>query len=561
MRTKFLSLCRWFIHRLPEVLLVCFLLSLLPLVVFVAEEAVAQATAAWKVPGEYFQSVVDDPVPALAVVACVLGTAVLLFVLWRNWGLIWAVARKMIVEGLHRKVVLVLLVFFVLLVLSLPFLLKTEGSVKSQVQIVLLYSLIVAMVLLSLVAIFVSAASICSEIERKHVQITDTKPLRRWQFLLGKWFGTLVMCAAVLFVMAGATYALVFYLARPPDYSRMTAREAEKARQEYEGLFEEILCARRSAKSLLPPGVDEAVEESLRVLKARGDLPDSRRERKRLREDLWRAHVLLALTAPPGGVVYWKIRGLKPGGDGALSVRFKGYVNTPGGRLLGRWVVWVKRPMKLESGETQERLRRVFRVVSPEGGWHADTRWAIAVPEQCVGEDGTLYLTYENMNPDESAGFDPELLVEVLQEDKTFFPNYYRSLVVVLCHVALLAALGLMAGSVFSFPVACLVVVFFFVIGLMGPWLAHFIELSRFADYTQFEEYIWMGLHGSLKAFLSVMPHFGKYNPLGDLTDGKLIPWSAVFRAGAVMLYVKGGAALLIGMYFYARRELARVIV
>ena len=159
MRTKFLNLCRWFIHRLPEVLLVCFLLSLLPLVVFVAEEAVAQAASAWKFPGEYFQSVVDDPVPALAVVTCVLGTALLVFVLWRDWGLIWAVARKMIVEGLHRKVVLVLLVFFVLLILSLPFLLKTEGSVKSQVQIVLLYSLIVAMVLLSLVAIFVSAAS------------------------------------------------------------------------------------------------------------------------------------------------------------------------------------------------------------------------------------------------------------------------------------------------------------------------------------------------------------------------------------------------------------------
>ena len=65
-----------------------------------------------------------------------------------------------------------------LLMLSLPFILKTEGSLKSQTQLTLFYALVLGLTLLSVLAIFVSAASICSEVEQKHIQVTDTKPLK-----------------------------------------------------------------------------------------------------------------------------------------------------------------------------------------------------------------------------------------------------------------------------------------------------------------------------------------------------------------------------------------------
>lgn len=563
MRTKLLNLFRWFAHRLPEVLLALFLLGVALLLLFVVQAAVMQGARMWEHPSEYFSSIADEPWPASAIAMCVVGTALVLFLLWRNWVIIWAVARKMIIEALHRKVVLVLLVFFVVLILSLPFLLKTEGSIKSQVQIVLLYSLVLAMVLLSLVAIFVSAASICSEVERKEVQITDTKPLRRWQFLVGKWFGTVVLCSAVLFVMAGAGYGLVCYLAREPDYGRMTEREEAKARKEYDELLDQVLVARRSVKCVLPPGLEREVDRRMQEVREAGEVPQSVTLRVKARALMRDSLIASKMIAYPGGAIGWKFRGLEPGQKGDLYVRFKGYASAAGRRLVGRWIVVQRQlvPVEGKEGEYQEKGVPVYMVLSPEGGWASSMRREIKIPAQFVGSDGVLYLVYENLNTRGTVQFDGQFLVEVMQRTGHFFPNYYRSVVIVFCHVALLAALGLMAGSVFSFPVASLTVVFFFIAGVMGPWLVQFGEPGMFVEYTAFQEVMHAIVRNLFRSLLAIVPHFGAFNPLGDLTDGKLVSWTSVFGAGVIMFYIKGGLALLIGVYFYSRRELARVIV
>ncbi len=563
MRTKLLKLWRWFIHRRPEVLLAFFLLGLVPLAAFLVQEALALVRRVVNDPKGFLMLIRHDPWPALAVLTCAVGTVALVFVLWRNWGFIWAVARKMIVEALHRKVVLILLAFFGVLTLSLPFLLKTEGSLKSQVQIMLLYSLALALLLLSLVAIFVSAASICSEVEHKQVQVTDTKPLRRWQFLLGKWLGAVIMCAAALFVMTGAAYVLVWHTVRPPDFARMTPREFEKAMADYDAVFTEVLTARRTARAIEPPKVDEETEEVVSEVKAQDKWPSKPTDRLRATEQIRKQVLARRLNVEPGGSLGWIVPGLEPGQQGAVQVRFRGYASGLERRLIGRWIIYQQKPPGADGAEGDDRPRMVPVGVAlpPTGGWSSDFVQQFSVPAPYISDNGALYLMYESRSPRASVVFDGDLMLEVLQQEKTFFPNYYRTLVVVFCHVALLAALGLMAGSVFSFPVASLTVMFFFFVGLIGPWLVQFTEPAKFGEFPLMVDIVHMIVRNSMRVFLAVMPHFGAFNPLGDLTDGKLVPWRTVFGAGAIMFYVKGGFALLMGMYFYSRRELARVIV
>ncbi|MFW6188945.1 MAG: ABC transporter permease [Planctomycetota bacterium] len=554
MKSKLAKALRWCVERAPEACLTAFALAVLPLAFLLARGAVGELAKLLSAPVDYLRSRGAAPWTLAGALTCAAGTGVLAYVLWRNWTTVWAVARKMILEALHRRVVLVLLVFFGVLMPILPFVLKAAGSLKSQVQLVLLYSLVLALVLLSLLAIFVTTASVCSEVETKQVHITDTKPMRRWQFLLGKWFGVVVMCAGVLWVMALGTYVLVGYVARPPDYDQMTEQQAAKAMQERRELYEQVFAARTSVVTPLPDFSEEARKQALEALKKKDMAWAVHSYQQRIeKEMLYRSQAVRG-----GGFIRWKFTGLQPKEDGTLFVRFKPHASS-GRQVVGRWFVY--RP---PSGDgSQESGRAAPRIVwSQRGTWSENDFHTISLSAKYVEQEGTLRLAFRNVDPERYVIFDVNDPVEVLQGTEGFFFNYYRSLAIIMVHVGLLAALGLMAGSLFSFPVASLLVICFFIGGLIGPWFTQeFVQPDVYARLTSVTVYLDRAWRTFAGAVMAVMPNFGSFSPLGDLVNGRMVPMRQVLGAGAVLLYLKGGAAMLVGMYFYARRELAKTIV
>jgi len=576
LKARVVGLVRWMAHRVPEGLLLVFAVFLAPLVYFLAGEVARQWSALMASPRGFVGALREEPWPALAWAACLLAAAGGAVLVLRHWAALWAVARKMILEALHRKVVVALLVFFVVLTPSLPFILKTEGNPKSQVQIVVSYSLALAEVLLAVLAVFVCTASVCSEIERKQVHITDTKPLARWQFLVGKLLGIVVMCAALLFLMGGAVYGLVHWLGRERSFAHLPAWEAQKRQQMLHRLHNEVLVARCARRPVLPD-VSAAVErEYRRRMKLSGragaetDVPSLAAEGKAsLREMfLWRW-----MTVPPMAQKLFVVRGLVRSPGQPLYLRFKPHASGVKGAasLRGVWSFH-----RAERGEEQEqeqeqegsvlRLRTVYR---RPGVWQAGAFQEISVDSAIVEPGGVVYLSYTNLEPELGVQFDPKGGVEVLQRVGGFFPNYYRAMLIIMCHVALLAALALMAGSALSFPVASFLVVALLVAGLLGPWVQ-----GIHVGYVPPEGYIpeltlgqevakWaLELFGLfVKGVLAVLPQLTRYSPVGDLVNGRLVGWGTVGLAAADLCLLRGGAALLLGVYLYTRRELARVIV
>ncbi|MCD6417030.1 MAG: hypothetical protein J7M08_10120 [Planctomycetes bacterium] len=554
----------WFMERLPEALLGFFVLSLLPLAYLVLQGGWRALQTLAQSPSEYVHSLLNEWPVTVATGACLVGVVIVMYVLARSWTPVWAVARKMIIEAIHRKVVIVLLLFFVVLMPSLPFLLQTQGSVKSQVQLVLLYSLCLALVLLSLLGIFLTTSSICVEVERKHVQITDTKPLRRWQFLLGKWFGTVVLVTAVMCLMTAATYGLVRYLGRPVDYSKLTPLEVRQARKDEEGLAQEVFVARKAIPTMLPgdsPEIEKKLKEWHEAFTEKFDMPIAVYSK---RQDLIRQNQRRSQTALPGGEVRWRFSGLSPARKGPIQVRFKLY----GHRFSGAAGLFVPARIKVvegarEGGKGEERLVPAGpAVLSPPGGWLGGAFHEFTVKDAPIGEDGTFYLVFRNLERN-AVTFDIKSPIEVLQKEGGFLANYYRALLVLVIHVALLAALGLMAGSLFSFPVASLVVFCLFVGGLLGPWFEeNFVKINVYAELTPgLSVYLDKAWRLFASILVSLMPNFGHYSPLGDVVNGRMVSMGDVSLASAVLLFLKGGVALLIGIYFYTRRELARIIV
>ncbi len=95
----------------------------------------------------------------------------------------------------------------------------------------------------------------------------------------------------------------------------------------------------------------------------------------------------------------------------------------------------------------------------------------------------------------------------------------------------------------------------------MASWFrGEFVEpniYARLTPATIWLDRVWRGFAG---AIIALMPNFGEFSPLGRLVNGELVGMDRVAQAGAVLVVLKGGVALAVGMYFYARRELARII-
>lgn len=565
MKEKFKRALRWLANRVPEVLLAFFLASLTPLLYLLGKVFLVHTRVLMKHPRQYFTFLKFNIWPAIAAVVCLAGTGVLIVLVLRFRHLIWAVARKMILEAINHRVVLVLLVFLLVVTPSLPFILQTEGNVKSQAQIVFTYALFTATILLSLLAIFTATASICGEVERQQVHVTDCKPLGRWQFILGKWLGIVVMCAALLFVMAGSVYGLVRYIARERDYSGLSEWEAAKKKAQREKLFDEVFVT-RIARKLPKPDISAAVWKELDKLREMGELERLGGKEEYTKQELARRILLARHSILPRGARRWVIQGLQPGKEGSVFVRFKLYSGSHEHQYMvpGVWTIEKAQfSEKTKDGKQKVKLVPAFR----KGGyWKTSSFQEFKVPASLVAPNGSLYLTYFNGLPRNTVQIAQENGLEVLQKAEGFFPNYYRSLIVIFFYIALLAALGLMAGSMFSFPVASLLVVFICLTGLIGPWMVGIIaEGKTFIGYLDAPSKLNTVLDHLLKLFLSgmlrVVPHFGKFNPLDDLVSGRLVSWSLVSTAGATLLFFKGALGMLIGIYFYTRRELARVIV
>lgn len=555
-KKTFQAMGRWAVRWSPEALLVLFGLSLLPLLYYVGSMGVQIVRHLFSQPEAVGAAIQASPWSVAAWAICGIGVLVVGWIIFRSRDTIWAVARKMIIEALHRKVVVGLLVFFIVLMPSLRFILQTEGSLKSQIQIVLTYSLTLAEVLLSLVAVFVCTASICSEIEKKQVFVVDTKPMPRWQFLVGKLAGVVVMSAALLFLMGGAVYGLVTHMARPRNWDALPPWEAEKKKEMVQKVQDEVLVARTSRRPVLPD-VTDGVRQELEKLEERGELRNRAKQGAQIAERLQKR----SFTVQPGAALMLTIPGLRPGSDAPVYMRFKPARTNPEApeQVRGMWMFYM--PRRSEEGEGVE-FAPAYRHT---GKWVTDAYQEIEIPASVVTPMGTIQAAYWNFQQGTGVQFDPREGIECLQRVGGFFPNYYRSLLVILCHIVVLSALALMAGAALSFPVASFTVGAILLLGLLGPWVAGTaLGAPQLPADASVGQMVLAALKAAttvgLKAIFFVLPQFGRFSPMGDLVNGRLVSWGLVSRAAAIMCFIKGGAAILLGMYFYWRRELARVI-
>jgi hypothetical protein len=437
------------------------------------------------------------------------------------------------------RLFLVVTVLLLASVVVLPLLIKDDGTARGFTQILLTYTLSTITALLGLSTLWLACGTLARDIEECQLQMVAVKPIPRWQIWLGKWLGLVLLNGALLAISGASVYGLLLWRASrlPPDQQKI--------------LHEEVLVARGSAKRA---SVEQEInEETDRRLKERLEkVPvehDSIPEvRKQLHEQVKADYQVV----PPA---YTRIFEIDVGRAGRamrgqplyLRIKFNAADKSPSGTFDGLWRIGV--PQKTELWESD------LMSLAP------DTFHEFRLPPNLVDENGLLTIRF--VNPNNTVLLFPlEDGIEVLYREGGFALNFVRGLLIILCWMALLAAVGLASASLLSFPVAA-----FFSLGLLtmvlcSGTMANAVNEGTIANYNAEK-----GTKGFTPADLVIIPAFKlalhiigtakDYSPIESLSTGRSISWEELGLACSKIVVLLGGIAAVAGMVILTRRELA----
>ncbi len=453
----------------------------------------------------------------------------LLAIAWLTWK-----------AAFRFRLFLVMAVLLLAAVVGLPILIKDDGTARGFTQILLTYTLSVITVLLGLSTLWLSCGTLARDIEECQIQMVATKPIARWQIWLGKWLGIMSLNAALLVLSGGCVYGLLQW------------RAAKLPAAEQSILREQVLVARGSAKE---PVNDAAIEtETERILQERlksnpvekVDVPEVRKQiRELVKSDLQ--------LVPPGYSRPWQIdlgfaKNFLKGKPLQLRVKFNTAQKSASGTFLALWQVG-------EPGKTGIWRTEIPMSLAP------DTFHEFQIPADLFDEKGVLSILFVNPN-DTALLFPLEDGMEVLYPESGFTLNFIRGLGIIFCWMALVAALGLMAASFLTFPVATFFSLAVLAMVLSSGTLAEAVDAGTVASGNS--ETGVMGHSGAdkvliplFKGILTVIKLVNNFSPIDLLSSGRSISWTELGTAFAQIVLLLGGILGAIGILLFNRRELA----
>ena len=230
-----------------------------------------------------------------------------------------------------------------------------------------------------------------------------------------------------------------------------------------------------------------------------------------------------------------------------LRVKFNAAQKSPSGTYLAMWQLGVPQKTKFWRSEPMS--------LAP------DTFHEFEIPPDLLDANGVLTITFAN--PNQTALLFPlDDGLEVLYPQGGFGLNFARGLGIIFCWMALMAALGLMAASFLSFPVATFFALALMLVALSSGTLAESVESGSVAAGN--EETGQAGhsvadvvLIPAFKGLIAVISLVKNFSPIDALSSGRSITWGELGSAFALVVLLVGGGFAVAGIFFFNRRELA----
>jgi hypothetical protein len=191
---------------------------------------------------------------------------------------IWAVARQTLHQCLRTKIAAVFIILLALMLGLLPTALSGDGTQAGKIQAFLSYSISGIGVLLSIITVLMTVHVLSRDVEQKTITTVATKPLARWQYILGRWGGMMLLNGILLTIAGVVAYSQA-------QYMRFAGEMNAQDRQRIES---EIFVARERVPPVpieVAPKLEEEIDRLRRHKKLEGILRAYMNEKKISRQE------------------------------------------------------------------------------------------------------------------------------------------------------------------------------------------------------------------------------------------------------------------------------------
>jgi hypothetical protein len=456
---------------------------------------------------------------------------------------IWAVAINTIRQVIRLKIAAVFVILLLLLLPVMGFKMTGDGTLMGRIQAFVSYGMSLTVLLLSLLTIFAAVYVLTSDVRDKQVYTVLTKPIRRFQFVLGKLLGIILLDACLLTLFSVVVYSITITM---PRFINADQEQLDEVHNE----FYTARASLRPAEPEVAADVEKRYEQLKRNLEIPAGVDENPVARQNYKKELTSRIKLRKQAAAVGEELNWEFTNVKPLSPRQnLFVRFKYDVShTPFDfQVYSRWVIGDLRQFQT-AGPLNTPIYSLDRKDTPR------TAHEFQVPADAVAQDGYLGLAFLNvpLNP-MIVIFPLGEGIEVLYKADTFTANFFRAVLLVFFQLVFLAALAIFAGSFLSFPVAILLCLAIFTMANMSGFIGESFEFPT-SKISWIYEY-------SLKPLIGMLPELDRYNVSKFVVPARLLSWELLGWLGFTTLFLRTLPLIILSLIIFAYREIAKVIV
>ncbi len=450
---------------------------------------------------------------------------------------IWAIVLISMRNAVRSKIVLVLLFFLLVALIGLPLSVRGDGTISGHVQLLLRYTLGVAMLILSIATVWAACAAVSTEIRDRHIQMVLSKPVRATQLWLGKWLGVTLLNGGLLLLCVVVTYGAL----------RWTTRPAVLSAEEQELLATEILVAQRRVDPQLRD-LRADIAREYEAARARGEWPAETPTHQvwPLVERTVRAR---ANAVQSGGQNRWVFQlPRQPPPDRPLILRYRFALSILDMETIrGRWRI----------GPPGDPRRYEVEVFDAPRSWNS-----IAIPPEWVADDRTLTVEFANVHERPvMVLFNPADGLRLMVYEGGFLANLLRAGLSLFFHLAFLSAIGVTAGTFFSIPVAALASFYALLLLNTGRFVQRLAGRGgasiASADAGWIEQMLVAITQGIYRALDLILGPVYTANPLDLIAVGEWVGWGEISYQFLVKVFLYGGVLMGCGVWHLSRKEVA----